>query len=54
MVKLIVGAVAAVIVGGAAATGTTFALVSAKAPDKGVEFGVEARDTRTAVDYGKP
>lgn len=52
MVKLIVGAVAAVLVGAAAATGTTYALVGAKSPDKGVEFGPLAPSN--PVDYGKP
>ena len=52
MVKLIVGAVAAVLIGGAAAAGTTFALVAAKSPDQGVEIGPMAPDTRGAVNYG--
>lgn len=52
MVKLIVGAFAAVLVGAAAATGATYALVAAKAPDQEVTFDPQAPSPRDTVDYG--
>ena len=54
MGKLIVGAFAAVFIAGAAATGVTYALVAAKAPDKGVEFGPMAPGSPDTVNYGTP
>lgn len=52
MIKLIVGAVAAVLIGGAAATGVTYALVAAKSPDQDVTFGPQAPNHRDSVNYG--
>ena len=52
MVKLIVGAFAAVLIAGAAATGVTYALVAAKAPDKSVDFSPMAPGNSGTVNYG--
>ncbi|MGX7825469.1 hypothetical protein ACTG9Q_10285 [Actinokineospora sp. 24-640] len=55
MGKLVVGALASVLVGAALATGATFAVIASSAPDDKVQFSpIAPVNNSGAVDYGTP